>query len=417
MKKPIKTLLLLYLTALTLCACSGKAADTSDPSYEAEPASSAQGSQSVSESRSPSETQHGSDISEQSEADTSVVYRLSDKYFVSRLEQSELSAFCQIYTAAFRHQDSVKLSEPVDEKTLDSLMMLLNYDCPELIHVLGDYSTVYSDDTRKYVSSVRLYYNMSAEEYSKGMKQLVSLFSKLKTAVNGMSAYEKEKYVYDMIFSRCIYDEQDKDSGSAYGALIGHRARCEGISKALMWCLRELDISCITVVGKPGWETETVYPIHSWNLAEIDGSWYHVDLTADDLNIREGQDNTPLYGFLNCNDDVIYQTRTLHPLYEEMDVPECSSDELNYHVQYGLLIKDGEDPRKRLSEIFDRYYTAGEITGVSIRLETREMYDEVLPDWEDMLKAELSARGTEEYEDTIFYNSVSRTVALFIMAA
>ena len=423
MKKLFKHLLPLLTAVLMLSACTQEAVTTSE--YPPASQSSADVSSAEESSREDSKqeesskaqsytVQNSDEPSGQSKADTSGIYRLSEKYFVSRLGSRDLTAFAELYNAVTANESRVKFSVPVEENKLDQLMMLLNYDCPELIHVTGDYSTTYSDETEEYISGVYFYYNMTPDEYSGKLAQLEAYFSALRTELEGRSDYEKEKYVYDKLFSECIYNETDKNSGSVYGALIEHSARCEGISKALMWCLRELGIECITVVGTPEWDSDSLYGNHSWNLARLDGSWYHIDLTADNMKSLELQSDPPLYGFLNTDDDIVYQTRTLSMLYQTMGVPECSSMKLNYHVMNGLFISEGEDIRERLYGILDDRLEAASGCVFSLRLETKGLYNSCVNDWEELLNEYFDSHRSQKYDDTIYYNSVSQTVAFVI---
>ena len=137
--------------------------------------------------------------------------------------------------------------------------------------------------------------------HKENFKKLITFFGKLKKDTEGKTDYEKEKYVYDLIFRDCVYDEVAENAGSAYGALIECRGRCEGISKSFMWCMRELNFECLTVVGKPTWDSEAVYSNHSWNILKLDGDFYHVDIATDNLQSDTEKNNPPLYDVTRIN--------------------------------------------------------------------------------------------------------------------
>ena len=61
---------------------------------------------------------------------------------------------------------------------------------------------------------------------------------------------------------------------SAYGALVDGDAVCQGYALAYRLLLNELGIPCITVAS--------AQMNHMWNLVELNGRWYHVDVTHDD---------------------------------------------------------------------------------------------------------------------------------------
>ena len=102
-------------------------------------------------------------------------------------------------------------------------MWLLNYDCPELIHVKGDYMPSYSNDGR--IVSVRLYYNMESSEYISCFEAVAGYFDQLRTETDGMDEMEKELYVFDKLLSETVFTETTERAGSVYGALIEEDAR------------------------------------------------------------------------------------------------------------------------------------------------------------------------------------------------
>jgi len=98
---------------------------------------------------------------------------------------------------------------------------------------------------------------------------------------DGMSDFEKEAAVYDWMVSNLAYDEgslvviptTDEDSDNPYGVLKYHNAVCVGYATTFRLFMQMLDIPCMVV------HNNELY--HSWNLVQLDGHWYHVDIYAD----------------------------------------------------------------------------------------------------------------------------------------
>ncbi len=99
------------------------------------------------------------------------------------------------------------------------------------------------------------------------------------------SQMEIALYLHDYIARNCEYDEDtynaggtvtsaDVESFSTYGALIDGLAVCEGYAQAFLTLARAAGLSCELVTS------DTLG--HEWNLVEIDGTWYHLDVTWDD---------------------------------------------------------------------------------------------------------------------------------------
>ncbi len=406
MKKAALIVISLLTAAVILGGCSNNS-EVSSSNESSENQSSYQDSASE---ESPEINEEESEEESDPEEDASTIYQLKTKYYVKQLSDDELRAFAKMYNTALRFGDTAEFRDTISSDTLDKLMWFLNYECPELIHLKGDYAPIYTDNEQQNVSGVRLYYCMEEDEYKENFKKLITFFGKLKTDTEGKTDYEKEKYVYDLIYRDCVYDESSPNAGSVYGALIERRGRCEGISKSFMWCMRELDFECLTVVGIPQWDTGAVYSTHSWNIIKLGDDYYHVDLAADNLQSDTVKDNPPLYGFFNVDDDYIYATRTPDSYYTAMGLPECKADEYNYHKMNGLYIEGESNVQERFDEILEANYTDGAVNNISIKLESEEDYQDSLDKWETWLNNFAVSRGYPGFSDTIYYNSVAKAV-------
>ncbi|WP_409290578.1 DUF5050 domain-containing protein [Peribacillus sp. SCS-37] len=131
-------------------------------------------------------------------------------------------------------------------------------------------------------------YLLLTYKYSKS--QIASMKTKFNAKVNGITAEAKKKktelekvfYLHDYVVNNTAYDVKNYDRNtlpdsafSAYGALIGKSAVCDGYSKAMMLLLNKAGIWAVKVNGR------TDQP-HSWNLVRVGGKYYHLDATYDD---------------------------------------------------------------------------------------------------------------------------------------
>lgn len=137
---------------------------------------------------------------------------------------------------------------------------------------------------------------------------------------DGMSDFEKELAVYDWMTSRLAYDEgslvviptTDADSDNPYGVLKYHNAVCVGYATTFRLFMQMLDIPCMVV------HNNELY--HSWNLVQLDGHWYHVDIYAD---VGEGG-----YAAFNLPDAIRLQQQT----WDTAFFP--AADALTYNVAW-----------------------------------------------------------------------------------
>jgi hypothetical protein len=98
---------------------------------------------------------------------------------------------------------------------------------------------------------------------------------------DGMTPYEKELAVYEWMVTHLAYDsgalviipETDEDSDNPYGVLKYHNAVCVGYATTFRLFMQMLEIPCKVVHNSE--------LFHTWDLVELDGHWYHVDVYSD----------------------------------------------------------------------------------------------------------------------------------------
>lgn len=404
MKKSAKLIFAIFITSAMLCGCNNITDNNSsifEPQHSIVQQSSSQSEISVSSY---------TELSGNSE-NTYSVYNLEKKYFVNKLDDDMLEKFTTLYNAISNFQPYVSFENTISNEELDTLMYLLNYDCPELIHLSGTYFPEYISNNRaENVSAVTFEYIMSEEEYTDNIARLKQFFTDLKSLVGEKSEFEKEKYVYDLLFSNTIYNETDTLSGSACGVLLKGKGRCEALCKSFLWCMQELDIECMALLGEPKWEVEAVFSNHSWNIVKIDGNYYHLDLTVDNLPKAEDETSPVLYGFFNVDDTTISETHTINPIYESLGVPECNSTDANYHIMNGLYISEGSNTEEALSEILFAYFDNG-LDNISVKFESYDDYCGIVESMDNYLPYFLQSISVSDYTYTTVHNDLAHTIS------
>lgn len=99
---------------------------------------------------------------------------------------------------------------------------------------------------------------------------------------DGMSDYEIAKALHDYLATHNEYDmrlysgDLPALSRTSYGALVNRTSVCSGYALAYQHLMEDAGIPCEYVTGM------TTRGSHAWNIVQIDGEWYHVDVTWDD---------------------------------------------------------------------------------------------------------------------------------------
>lgn len=95
-----------------------------------------------------------------------------------------------------------------------------------------------------------------------------------------MNNRDKIKVFHDHIVNNTIYDENNTfDSYTAYNLLTSGISICGGYSDIMAIYLNKIGIKNYKITSQN----------HIWNLVELDGAWYHLDVTWDDPVTNDGK--------------------------------------------------------------------------------------------------------------------------------
>ncbi len=151
----------------------------------------------------------------------------------------------------------------------------------------------------------------------------------IKTTISyDMTDYEKELAIHDYIVSTCQYGqvEYSKEYAfCAYGALVQKKAVCNGYAQAMALLLNCLGIENEIVTG---WGADE---LHAWNIVNLDGQWYQLDVTWNDALPDTGEDVKHKY--FNVTDDIMDDEHT----WDKENYPACESEEYNYYKKNNLI--------------------------------------------------------------------------------
>lgn len=192
------------------------------------------------------------------------------------------------------------------------------------VHIAGEYvikSTLQISDAYRSGSDASL--NEKDKETLRMASAVID-----EAVTDGMSAYEKEKAVYDWMTTHLSFDEgmltvvpeTGEDSDNPYGVLKYHNAVCVGYATTFRLLMQMLDIPCMVVHNSERG--------HSWDLVQLDGAWYHVDIYSD-----EGVTN---YSHFNLNDEMMGAYQSWNTDF----FPAADATKYCYMVQSAEDIKD-----------------------------------------------------------------------------
>ena len=108
--------------------------------------------------------------------------------------------------------------------------------------------------------------------YEQKMAELIA-----ETCQSWMSDWQKVLSVHDYIVLHTIYDEEYRKN-NGYDCLVDGCTLCYGYSMLFMDVMNRLGIPCQIVIARDVGDGSG----HAWNVVQVEGQWYHVDLTWAD---------------------------------------------------------------------------------------------------------------------------------------
>lgn len=225
--------------------------------------------------------------------------------YYQMISPGEKVIYQQIYNCA---RGLVETFEPYTVVSVDEVGRAFEAvfnDHPELFWLTSEYSCSYFEN--KNCVEVTLQYNSLSKNRDAAQAEIDVVKSQILHGIHEkMTDAEKERYVYDELISRMIYDVSAPEEQILYSALVEGRGVCAGYARAFQYLMMELEIPCYYCTG---YAKEN----HAWNIILIDGVYYNVDVTWGDTN-------HPNYEFYNQLDVVYQETHQRSGLSKKLPV-------------------------------------------------------------------------------------------------
>lgn len=246
-------------------------------------------------------------------------------YYYDNLSQDEKTAYLTLYYGFVEYDDSIRME--VQEEDLKDVFTAVLYDNPDMFWVDYEYDYMVYSDSVAFSPKYRL-----TEDEVKTMQDSVNdKIDEIITEVNKLdSDYEKELYIHDYIIENTEYDIStlEKMGDTVHSVLVSGKSICEGYARTVQILLDKLGIENYLVTGDTESDGE-ILP-HMWNIVNIDGDNYHLDVTWDDLN----DEFDTVYFYFNVTDE--YISRDHYRINPQNN--NCNSTKLNYFVKENTLV-------------------------------------------------------------------------------
>lgn len=254
------------------------------------------------------------------------------RYAYGQLTKREQELYTALYAGIAAYQTEIRLPDTYTDKEYERVYLLVSMEEPAFFYLDEVYQLA---DQMQYAE---MCYTESGAAADTMKEQLEAAADGILKGISPvMSDGEKLLMIHDGIAQRCRY-EKGPHSDDAYGALVLGAARCEGYAKAFAYTAQRLGLRVMCVPGN------TVRDAHMWNIAEIGGAYYNVDVTWDDDDRYGGETAHTCFA---VPDDLF----TDHMPETELFVPPvCTGLSESYYWTHGRIINDAAELAGRLTE-------------------------------------------------------------------
>jgi len=132
---------------------------------------------------------------------------------------------------------------------------------------------MYSGSGSQRLYEISINYGLTTEELNERSAQLMAIDAFANLEIGNLSNAQLAYAALEYLMKNCSITGSGVDN-TAYSALVQGAANSEGIAFAYVELCRQLGVDCRIVYGQQDWHE------HCWNIVKLDGSYYHVDVSA-----------------------------------------------------------------------------------------------------------------------------------------
>lgn len=248
-------------------------------------------------------------------------------------------------------------------------------DHPELFYMDINQGFVHDDHTE-----VEFQLTEPLAEIDRTIRKMDTALTKLRGYTNKMSDFEKELFVHHVIVREVDYlKKEDLPIYDAHSVFLHKAAVCAGISNTVALMLNYIGVKAFTVRGFTQGYGDEKPGRHRWNMVQIHGGFYHLDVTFD--NTLSGHSAEEVLDYVNLTDEAIRRDHT--PLDDQ--VFPAATRPMDYYSLKNLIFT----PHSQQLTDFIIKTSREEPDYFSFKVNrrlTHELMDEIAPDIWDALR-------------------------------
>ncbi|MCI9531506.1 MAG: hypothetical protein HFH38_07120 [Lachnospiraceae bacterium] len=279
----------------------------------------------------------------------------------SRLSLAQQEAYRAVAGGLAAFQKKIQVNGVSSKEEMERVVCAVIWEQPQLFYFNSSVIDVMQSGSHSVFLPEYIYDKKKAAQVSQQIEESAS-FLLSQMIADGMDHYQECMAIHDYMTENISYNFSALSVAYAYdafnleGVLVKRQAVCEGIAKGVSYLLGRLGIPNTIVCGKSDINGRQMG--HAWNMVELGGSHYHLDVTWDLQEINHFTNHSHMY--FNLDDESML---TDHE-WELEDYPSCSSRKENYYVKEKRYFRT-----IRGFELYAREFLAGGQGFMDVRFE------------------------------------------------
>ncbi len=296
-----------------------------------------------------------------------------DKYAYNTLTDDEKALYDAIVycTETMRYRLN---ADTVDKKTWSKILGLVYFQEPQLFWL----------DSSILVG--KLYFlEYDADKIAKMQKEIDTTVAKIMKDANAKSStFDKLNVFHDYLVKNSNFQLSDSNgtyNSSIYSALSGKsgNVQCAGYAKSMKYLCDQAGINCMVVTG-----TNKDGVTHAWNIIDVDGAWYNMDVTWDDPILPTPDAKYIRNTFFLVPDKWIKDISHFNINVRDFAFgtvkyftpPSCTETSQNYFIKKNMVYSDAASAEAAIKAQIDTAVANGGRV-IEVRCENKEVYNAV----------------------------------------
>jgi len=197
-------------------------------------------------------------------------------YYRSTLDPTMQQAYDLIRSHLQKGSAKFAMTVPVMKEDFFDLYKKVIFDSPELFWVEVN-GSCYAYNNKGHVTYFMPGYNDLVNDIAGNTALLEAATAEALADMWSLPTdAEKAKYAHDWLTYHVSYDINAPYHQTSFSALVNHSTVCAGYSHGFQYLMQQVGIPCAYTLGY----VQGGY--HAWNLVELDGEHYAMDVTWDD---------------------------------------------------------------------------------------------------------------------------------------